>query len=150
MSNRKIPRSPVERGIFCFLFPISCVCPVLAGIPAILLSSFSSSISPSISVFSLCLFLRPFLRHCMPASFVCSFRRIVSGMFIVHCARYHPELPSPSLSFLLFTCGAILFLGCLSAIFSIYMYFSVFFCIFLHFYLHISKILRTFAPSLVR
>lgn len=42
MSNRKIPRSPVERGIFCSLFPVSCVCPVLAGIPAILLSVFLS------------------------------------------------------------------------------------------------------------
>ena len=46
MSNKKIPRSPVERGIFCSLFPVSCVCPVLAGIPAILLSSFSPSFSP--------------------------------------------------------------------------------------------------------
>ena len=43
----------------------------------------------------------------------------------------------PSLSFLLFTCGAILFFCCLPAIFSIYMYFlyfSIFFYIFICIY----------------
>jgi len=50
-------------------------------------------------------------------------RRMSSGIF-----------PPPSLSFLLFTCGAILFLGCLSAIFYIFLYFSIFFYIFICIY----------------
>ncbi len=126
MSNRKIPRSPVERGIFCF--PVFCsLCMSCSrrysGYPPLLF------LSVFLSAFSLRPFLRSFLRHCMPASFVCSFRRIVSGMFIVPLCQIPSGIfPSPSLSCCL---PAVLFL-----FFAVYLRFSLFiciFCIFLYF-----------------
>lgn len=152
MSNRKLPRSPVERGIFCSLFPVSCVCPVLAGIPAILLSVF---LSIFLSIYFSVHFSGIVCRHLLyvhsaglyPASSVLYPASSVWYPYFVYCAgiefRHFRRLlrrmssgifPSSSLSFLLFTCGAILFLGCLSAIFYIFLYFSIFFYIFICIY----------------
>ena len=144
MSNRKSPSPSPEWGIFCFLppsslFPVSCVCPVLAGIPAITSSLF---LSVFLSIYLRPFFrpfLRPFLRHCMPASFVCSFRRIISGFFrlvsgffrlisVLCLLRRMSSRVSLSLSFFFavyLRCYS--FFCCLSAIFSIYMYFLYFF-----------------------
>lgn len=162
MSNRKIPRSLVERGIFCSLFPVSCVCPVLAGIPALLLSVF---LFLFLSIYFSVHFSGIVCRHLLyvhssglyPASSVLYPASSVWYPYFVYCAgiefRHFRRLlrrmssgifPSSSLSFLLFTCGAILFFGLFICDF---LYFSVFFYIFLHFYLHISKNSCTFAPS---
>ena len=174
MSNRKIPRSPVERGIFCspFLLSPSPFLPfgislfVSANLGGLEMPLRSPSLegragvgfSPSSLLSSLScarhlrwrLSLRPFLRHCMPASFVCSFRRLVSVFFRLvsitlsippSCIRHVHRplcrmssgifplplflfccLPAVLFLFLLFICDFL----CLSAIFCIFLYFSAF------------------------
>ena len=118
MSNRKSPSPSPEWGIFCFLC-MSCF-RRYSGDPPLRLS------------------LRPFLRHCMPAFFVCPFRRIVSGFFrlvsgffrlvsVLCLLRRMSSRASLSLSFFFavyLRCYS--FFCCLSAIFSIYMYFLYF------------------------
>lgn len=143
MSNRKLPRSPVERGIFCSLFPVSCVCPVLAGIPAILLSVF---LSIFLSIYFSVHFSGIVCRHLLyvhsaglyPASSVLYPASSVWYPYFVYCAgiefRHFRRLlrrmssgifPSSSLSCCL---PAVLFF-----FWAVYLRFSIFFCIFLYF-----------------
>lgn len=148
MSNKKSPRSPVERGIFLFpvfysLFPVYVLfSPVFRRSPISSFSSFSSpSISPSISpalyagIF--CMSFPPDCIRLLPSGIrtLSIAPELNSGIFVVYCAGCHPaSSPLPLFLFCCLPAVLFLFLGCLSAIFYIFLYFSIFFYIFICIY----------------